>query len=46
MEALTAVSTSALTIYDMAKAIERSMQISEIRLTFKDGGESGRYEAK
>ncbi|MCY4169918.1 MAG: cyclic pyranopterin monophosphate synthase MoaC [Rhodobacter sp.] len=46
MEALTAVSTAALTIYDMAKAIERSMQISEIRLTFKDGGKSGRYEAK
>lgn len=46
MEALTAVSTAALTIYDMAKAIERSMQISDIRLTFKDGGKSGRYEAK
>ncbi len=46
MEALTAVSTAALTIYDMAKAIERSMEISDIRLTFKDGGKSGRYEAK
>jgi len=46
MEALTAVSTTALTIYDMVKAIEKSMQISDIRLTFKDGGKSGRYEAK
>ena len=46
MEELTAVSTAALTIYDMAKAIERSMQICEIRLIFKDGGKSGRYEAK
>ncbi len=46
MEALTAVSTAALTIYDMAKAIERSMQINDIRLTFKEGGKSGRYEAK
>jgi len=45
MEALTAVSTAALTIYDMAKAIEKSMRICDIRLTFKEGGKSGRYEA-
>ena len=45
MEALTAVSTAALTIYDMAKAIERSMRICDIRLIFKDGGKSGRYKA-
>ena len=41
MEALTAVSVTALTIYDMAKAIDRSMKISEIRLRNKTGGQSG-----
>ena len=46
MEALTAVSTACLTIYDMVKAVEKSMTISDIRLIFKDGGKSGRYEAK
>jgi len=46
MEALTAVSVAALTVYDMLKAVERTMRISDIRLTFKDGGKSGRYEAK
>jgi len=45
MEALTAVSTAALTVYDMVKAVERSMVISDIRLVLKDGGKSGRYEA-
>ena len=45
MEALTAVSTAALTIYDMLKAVDRSMQITDIRLTLKDGGKSGLYEA-
>ncbi len=44
MEALTAVSAAALTIYDMLKAVERSMQITDIRLEMKDGGKSGRYE--
>lgn len=44
MEALTAVSVAALTIYDMAKAIDRSMVISDIRLMKKDGGRSGLYE--
>ncbi|WP_128254296.1 cyclic pyranopterin monophosphate synthase MoaC [Falsirhodobacter deserti] len=45
MEALTAVSTAALTIYDMLKAAEKSMEIGGIRITLKDGGKSGRYEA-
>lgn len=46
MEALTAVSTAALTVYDMTKAIDKSMEIGGIRVTLKDGGKSGRYEAK
>jgi cyclic pyranopterin phosphate synthase len=41
MEALTAVSVAALTIYDMAKAVERTMRIGEIRLIRKAGGKSG-----
>jgi cyclic pyranopterin phosphate synthase len=41
MEALTAVSVAALTIYDMAKAVEKGMQISAIRLVEKRGGQSG-----
>ncbi len=41
MEALTAVSVAALTIYDMAKAVERTMRIGEIRLVRKSGGKSG-----
>lgn len=45
MEALTAVSVAALTVYDMLKAVERGMVISGIRLLHKDGGASGRYEA-
>jgi len=45
MEALTAVSVACLTIYDMVKAVEKSMQIDGIRLVLKDGGKSGRYEA-
>ena len=45
MEALTAVSVAALTVYDMLKAAEKSMQIEGIRLVLKDGGKSGRYEA-
>lgn len=44
MEALTAVSAAALTIYDMAKAIDRSMVITGIMLLKKDGGQSGLYE--
>ncbi len=44
MEALTAVSTAALTVYDMAKAVDKAMEISGIRVVLKDGGKSGRYE--
>ncbi|MEN3930808.1 cyclic pyranopterin monophosphate synthase MoaC [Microvirga sp. W0021] len=44
MEALTAVSVCCLTIYDMLKAADRSMQIEGIRLLHKDGGKSGTYE--
>ena len=43
MEALTAVSITALTLYDMAKALEKSMQIENIRLLHKTGGKSGDY---
>ncbi|MGY3437155.1 MULTISPECIES: cyclic pyranopterin monophosphate synthase MoaC [unclassified Marinovum] len=46
MEALTAVSVTALTVYDMAKAVDKAMEIGGIRVTLKDGGKSGRYEAK
>lgn len=46
MEALTAVSVACLTIYDMAKAIERGMRIEGIRVIEKSGGKSGRYRAK
>jgi len=46
MEALTAVSVGLLTIYDMAKAIDRAMEIYDIRLEMKDGGKSGKYERK
>jgi cyclic pyranopterin phosphate synthase len=43
MEALTAVSVAALTLYDMAKALEKTMQIEKIRLVKKTGGKSGDY---
>jgi cyclic pyranopterin phosphate synthase len=45
MEALTAVSTAALTVYDMIKAVEKTMEIGGIRVILKDGGKSGRFEA-
>ena len=45
MEALTAVSIAALTVYDMCKAADRGMQITDIRLLRKEGGKSGLYEA-
>ena len=45
MEALTAVSVAALTVYDMLKAVERSMEITGIRVAHKSGGASGRYDA-
>lgn len=46
MEALTAASTAALTVYDMAKAVDRAMVIGGLRVVLKDGGKSGRYEAE
>jgi cyclic pyranopterin phosphate synthase len=45
MEALTAVSIAGLTIYDMCKAVDRAMQLSDIRLVHKSGGKSGVYDA-
>jgi cyclic pyranopterin phosphate synthase len=45
MEALTAASVAALTVYDMLKAVERGMEIGGLHVTLKDGGKSGRYEA-
>lgn len=45
MEALTAVTVAGLTIYDMCKAVDKAMRISDIRLSFKEGGKSGTYEA-
>jgi len=45
MEALTAVNIAALTVYDMVKAVDRSMVISDVRLMLKDGGKSGRFTA-
>lgn len=45
MEALTAVSVAALTVYDMVKAVDRGMRIEDIHLALKEGGKSGRFEA-
>lgn len=45
MEALTAVSVAALTLYDMVKAVDRGMVIGDIRLVAKSGGRSGDYQA-
>jgi cyclic pyranopterin phosphate synthase len=44
MEALTAASVAALTVYDMLKAVDRGMRIEGLRVVHKDGGESGRFE--
>ena len=46
MEALTAVSVAALTIYDMCKAVQKDMRIENIRLLSKSGGKSGYYQIK
>ncbi|MDC0476188.1 cyclic pyranopterin monophosphate synthase MoaC [Alphaproteobacteria bacterium] len=46
MEAMTAVSTAALTIYDMCKAVDRGMEIGAVRLTHKSGGKSGVFDAE
>ena len=43
MEALTAASVAALTVYDMCKSMDRSMHIENIRVTHKDGGKSGEF---
>ena len=45
MEALTAVSVAALTVYDMCKAVDKAMQLTDIRLTHKSGGKSGTFNA-
>ncbi len=45
MEALTAVSVAALTVHDMLKAVDRTMEIGGVRVVLKDGGKSGRFEA-
>ena len=45
MEALTAASVAALTVYDLSKAVDKSMEISGLRVVLKDGGKSGRYDA-
>ena len=46
MEALTAVTVAALTVYDMCKAVDREMVLSDIRLEHKSGGKSGTYRRK
>ena len=46
MEALTAVAVAALTVYDMVKAVDRSMRLTDIRLTHKEGGKSATYTAE
>ena len=45
MEALTAASVAALTVYDMCKAVDRGMTVTDVRLLHKSGGKSGTYEA-
>ena len=45
MEAMTAVAVAALTVYDMCKAADRGMRLTDIHLTLKSGGKSGTYEA-
>ncbi|MGG7566196.1 cyclic pyranopterin monophosphate synthase MoaC [Rhodovulum sp. DZ06] len=46
MEALTAVTIAQLTVYDMVKAADKAMRLTDVRLAFKEGGKSGRYEAE
>ena len=46
MEALTAIGVAALTVYDMLKAADKTMEIGGIKVLLKDGGKSGRYEAQ
>ena len=46
MEALTAIAVAALTVYDMCKAVDRGMKITDVRLAHKAGGKSGTFEAE
>jgi cyclic pyranopterin phosphate synthase len=46
MEALTAANIAALTVYDMCKAVDKGMVVSDLRVVLKDGGKSGRFEAQ
>lgn len=46
MEALTAVSVAALTLYDMCKSVDKAMRVEAVRLIHKSGGKSGTYEAE
>jgi len=46
MEAMTAVAVAALTVYDMVKAVDRGVRLTDIRLTHKSGGKSGTFDAK
>lgn len=46
MEALTAASVAALTVYDMCKAIDKGMQVQDLRLLYKAGGKSGTFQAE
>jgi len=46
MEALTAVTVAALTVYDMVKAVDRGMRIEGVHLALKEGGKSGRFESE
>jgi cyclic pyranopterin phosphate synthase len=45
MEALTAASVAALTVYDMCKSVDREMTITDVRLLYKSGGKSGTFKA-
>lgn len=45
MEALTAVNVAALTVYDMVKAVDKNMRITDVRVVLKDGGKSGLFKA-
>ena len=46
MEAITAASVAALTVYDMCKAVQRDIKIGNIMLLYKDGGKSGVFKAE
>jgi cyclic pyranopterin phosphate synthase len=45
MEALTAVTVTALTVFDMCKAVDKAMRITDIRVVHKEGGKSGTFTA-